>query len=156
MRHYTLIFIVAVFCASGLFAENPESLSFNHEVLIGPTQMDLNYQAKKEYLRADEKLNEYYGLINELYSGNPVFLEKLQKAQRLWIQFRDAEIESIFPEIVSGQNIYGSSYPMCYFIELSNITWKRVIELKSFISRTDGDVCNGVRGIYNIEDLILQ
>lgn len=153
MKQTFLVLILAINVALGLFADDAESFTFNHNVLVGPTQGDLNFQAKSEFDRADEKLNEYYNLIFELYAENPVFLEKLLTAQRLWIQFRNAHLESIFPEIVRGQNIYGSVYPMCYYIKLSQITWERVIFLESFITpRIQGDVCNGVRGIFNAKD----
>ncbi|MBA7556412.1 hypothetical protein ES705_49120 [subsurface metagenome] len=89
--------------------------------------------------------------IFEKYKENPLFLERLQIAQRLWIQFRDAHMDSVFPFFEDVPNMYGSSYPMCYYIELTNLTWKRVMELESFILEPDeGEMCNGIRGVYNI------
>jgi len=135
-----------------IFSEVNNKYKFNYDLLNQQTnQKDMNLVASNEYKRADDILNEKYQKILKLYNKNPIFINKIKIAQRTWIKFRNAHIESIFPKLGIG-NPYGSSYGMCYFIFMSESTWKRVIELDFFLKDNVDEICNGVSGIYDISE----
>jgi uncharacterized protein YecT (DUF1311 family) len=61
---------------------------------------------------------------------------------RLWIQFRDAEMKMKYPEREDGY--YGSVYPMCWSMYLTQLTTERITTLKQWLDGTEeGDVCAG-------------
>ncbi|WP_394366691.1 lysozyme inhibitor LprI family protein [Psychroflexus gondwanensis] len=45
------------------------------------------------------------------YKSEPIFIERLKNAQRVWISCRDAELEMKFPA-ENKQLEYGSVYPV--------------------------------------------
>jgi uncharacterized protein YecT (DUF1311 family) len=90
------------------------------------TQVDLNSCASISYQTADAKLNAAY---KKLVAGHDGLLkQKLVKAQRLWIQFRDANCD-YEGEGVSG----GSAAPMVYFGCLAQMTTARTKTLESYL-----------------------
>jgi uncharacterized protein YecT (DUF1311 family) len=75
------------------------------------TQSELNQDTYKAYQESDKKLNEVYQKIFNLYSENELFIKNLKIAQKLWIQLRDAQLATMYPERDSAY--YGSVLPMC-------------------------------------------
>ena len=112
-------------------------------IATAQTQTEMNSSEKTICLKADKELNEVYIKILKEYSKNEKFIEKLKIAQRLWIKFRDAHIESIYPG-EDKQFKYGSVYPMCYWIQMTTLTKDRTDELKIWLDGIEeGDVCSG-------------
>ena len=106
------------------------------------TQAEMNKEAYLEFNKSDKILNEIYQTILSEYKSDTTFLESLKKSQRLWIQFRDAEMEMKFPNY--PDKIYGSIHPTCRAFYLKEITDKRIETLKEWVAGTEeGDVCNG-------------
>ena len=73
----------------------------------------------------------YQKIIKRFSEGpdaNPAFIEKLRKAQRAWLAFRDAHVESIFPE---GENF--SARPMCVLILRNELTQARSAQLSQWV-----------------------
>ena len=71
-----------------------------------------------------------------------ITVENLKKAQRIWIEFRDAELEMKYPKRERGY--YGSIQPLCKAIYLKKLTDKRTETLKVWlIGIEEGDACNG-------------
>ena len=105
------------------------------------TQAEMNKTAYAEYNIADKQLNEIYQTILSKYSSDTLFVKNLKKSQRIWIQFRDAEMEMKFPEYAKGT--YGSIQPTCNALYLKELITKRIETLKKWISTTEGDVCSG-------------
>lgn len=113
--------------------------------LNGQTQTELNEQYKQEYIVADRKMNEVYQEILLVYKEDSLFLKKLKGAQRVWIQFRDLHVESLFPE-ENKQEHYGSVYPLCYWNEMTTLTKQRTEQLTLWVDGlSEGDVCTGSR-----------
>ncbi len=81
-------------------------------IACGQTGAEINQQANVPYQKADKELNAVYQKIVLKYKNDPVFIASLKAAQRLWIQFRDAELKMKYPP--REQGYYGSVYPMCY------------------------------------------
>jgi uncharacterized protein YecT (DUF1311 family) len=89
------------------------------------TQLEINEKNCNEYKKADEQLNKVYGQILSKYKDDKLFIDKLKIAEKAWITFRDAHLDSIFPENDKQLN-YGSVYPTCRCIELTEITEQRI------------------------------
>lgn len=111
------------------------------------SQSDMNRTATQEFRTADKQLNEVYQQIMKDYAANKPFIKNMKDAQRVWIQFRDAQMKARFPE---SPRYYGSSYPACYNNYLAELTRQRVEALREWLSGvTEGDVCGGSVGAKN-------
>ena len=123
-----------------------KALLFNLFVVVAlfsmaQTQSELNENAKNKYAAADKELNKIYGDILKEYKTDTVFIKNLKKSQKLWIQFRDAEMKVKYPDREPGY--YGSVQPMCWFLYKEELTRERAKALKIFLeAKTKGDVCN--------------
>jgi uncharacterized protein YecT (DUF1311 family) len=110
--------------------------------LFAQTQSDLNKQANQGFLKADKELNEVYNNILKEYKNDTVFIKSLKKSQKIWIQLRDAEMETKFPKRETGS--YGSVLPMCWSIYKEGLTIERITILKGWLIGTEeGNVCAG-------------
>src|SRR5262245_38533299 len=106
------------------------------------TQSKLNHDACDEYKKADEELNKIYSQILTVYRNEAEFIEKLKKAQRAWVTYRDLHLDSVFPLTKPGQ--YGSVKSMCRCEILADLTYERVELLKEWSEGTEeGNVCAG-------------
>jgi uncharacterized protein YecT (DUF1311 family) len=119
-----------------------------------PSQAGLNACAASELTKADQQLNKVWKAILVKYKDQPVFLEKLKASQKLWLQFRDAEVAAHFP-VGKGEDAasqYGSSYPMCVTQLQTELTQQRTQQLQAWLNGAqEGDVCAG--SIKNSADL---
>ncbi|WP_438423700.1 lysozyme inhibitor LprI family protein [Aquimarina macrocephali] len=107
------------------------------------TQSEMNKDANNEYQKADTELNEVYQNILTEYKSDTIFIDRLKKTQRIWISYRDAELEMKFP-VKNKQTEYGSVYPMCVSYFLKELTEERIEKLKVWlIGVEEGDVCSG-------------
>ncbi|WP_106794869.1 lysozyme inhibitor LprI family protein [Aquimarina sp. Aq78] len=107
------------------------------------TQSEMNKDANNEYQKADTELNEVYQNILTEYKSDTIFIDRLKKTQRIWISYRDAELEMKFPA-KNKQTEYGSVYPMCVSYFLKELTEERIEKLKIWlIGIEEGDVCSG-------------
>jgi uncharacterized protein YecT (DUF1311 family) len=75
------------------------------------TQLETNEAGNKKFLKADKELNQVYQKVLNEYKEDIAFIKSLKASQRLWIQFRDAEMKMMYPDRESGY--YGSIHPMC-------------------------------------------
>lgn len=106
------------------------------------TQLELNDCAFGEFQQADNELNAVYQKILKEYANDPIFIEKLKKAQLAWLKFRDAEMAAIFPE--EKPTYYGSAHPMCHSSWMTQLTQQRTKELRRWLNgRIEGDICAG-------------
>lgn len=104
------------------------------------SQSKMNAQAYAEYQKADKELNQVYQKILKEYAAQPVFIKNLKAAQRLWVQLRDAELATKYPQ----SEIYGSIEPMCRAIYLSDLTTDRIKFLKVWLDGIpEADACAG-------------
>jgi uncharacterized protein YecT (DUF1311 family) len=111
----------------------------------------MNQDAGKIYKEADKKLNDTYQKIIRLYSKNILFIKNFKTAQKIWVQFRDAQLAMKYPE--RSQGYYGSIHPMCQAYYLAELTNKRVKELEEWLGQhADGDDCAGTVGEYEFEE----
>jgi uncharacterized protein YecT (DUF1311 family) len=109
---------------------------------FGQSQMEMNLEAKKAYERADNELNEVYQAILKKYSSDKDFIANLKKSERLWIEFRDAELLVKYPQNDGSRN--GSVFPLCYYNYLTELTQKRTETLRHWLEgEEEGEVCSG-------------
>jgi len=107
------------------------------------TQSEMNIDSYESYEEADKELNSIYQKILIEYNSNNQFIEKLKKAQRIWISYRDAELEMKFPIKEKRMN-YGNLYPMCRSHYLKSITTERIKKLRVWLDGIEeGEVCIG-------------
>jgi uncharacterized protein YecT (DUF1311 family) len=106
------------------------------------TENEINKNAYNEFKKYDNALNNTYKEILNIYKDDSLFLKKLKIAQRAWLVFRDAHVQSLYPE--DDMINYGSSQPVCYSNALSEITKERLKELNVWLEGTEeGDICSG-------------
>lgn len=106
------------------------------------TQLEMNQSANNDFLKADKELNSVYQKILKEYKSDVNFIKNLKFSQKIWIQFRDAEMKVKFPERENGY--YGSVFPMCWSMELTELTKIRTKKLKIWLTGIEeGDVCSG-------------
>ena len=107
------------------------------------TQLEINQCASSHLKAADDELNRVYQAILSKYKDDREFLEKLRNAQRAWLTFRDAELAAKF-SLGDKQYHYGSVYPMCVNLFLTQRTRERVKQLREWLDGTEeGEVCAG-------------
>ena len=104
------------------------------------TQGEINVCENKRYSRADAELNLIYKQLLRKYSTDKVVVQKLRLAEEAWIKYRDANIESLYPEEDKAL-AYGSVYPMCRAMLLSSMTDQRIEFLRRMLKSVEGDVC---------------
>src|SRR5689334_21562117 len=81
------------------------------------TQAELNENAYKTSQKADKELNSVYQKILKKYKPDTTFIKNLKTAQKIWVQFRDAEMKTKYPDREDGY--YGSVQPMCWSMYLT-------------------------------------
>jgi uncharacterized protein YecT (DUF1311 family) len=106
------------------------------------TQFEMNQSANNDFLKADKELNSVYQEIIKEYKSDINFIKNLKASQKIWIQFRDAEMKVKFPEREDGY--YGSVFPMCWSSYMEELTRERTKKLKIWLTGIEeGDVCSG-------------
>ena len=106
------------------------------------TQGEMNQDAAGEFKAADKELNAIYQQILEDYADDDVFLANLKKAQRCWIDFRDAQLKMKYPDREPGY--YGSIQPVCEMTYLTELTQDRIKTLNVWIEGVEeGNLCGG-------------
>lgn len=128
MKKYVILSILSVLLAHFCFSQN---------------QMQLNQQADAQYQKAEKEINAVYQKIIKEYSSDTEFIKNLRASQRLWIQFRDAEVKVRYPE--REQGYYGSFFPVCYSNYLTQLTKERTKTLELWLTglEGEGDACAG-------------
>ena len=107
------------------------------------SQADMNAAGCGKYRRADDELNRVYQQILREYAEDADFVAKLRDAQRAWLAYRDAHVESVFPG-EDKRAIYGSVFPMCHCGALEGLTRERTRVLRRWLTGLpEGDVCAG-------------
>lgn len=106
------------------------------------TQADMNIEAYKEYHISDSILNQTYKRILSEYANDSLFIRNLKISQRIWIQFRDSELNLKYPQY--PENTYGIIHPLCTAYYLKDLTDERVKTLKIWLDGIEeGDACSG-------------
>ena len=111
-------------------------------IVLGQTQLEMNQDALKNYQKADKDLNATYQKILKEYKNDISFVTNLKITQKIWVQFRDAEMKTKYSEREDGY--YGSIFPVCWNNYLQELTEERTRKLKIWlIGVKEGDACAG-------------
>ena len=124
-------------------------LSFSITSLCAQTQSEMNTEAYNSYKKVDNQLGTVYQVILKKYAKNVKFINALRASERLWIQFRDAEVKMMFPSN-DPRFSYGSMYPLLYYGCLEDLTKTRIKQLQLW-AYPDQKVIQGSIGNYNGE-----
>ena len=103
--------------------------------------LELNEASRESYEKADAQLNRIYNRILNDHAGDKNFVEKLKAAERAWIIFRDAQVNSIF---YGDEQTRGSMHPTCNCMVLKQLTDDR-IEMLRDLAAGRADMCSGGR-----------
>ena len=134
MKYFSLLLVI-IFTTASLFAQ---------------TQSEMNIEASNSYKKVDNELGVVYQQILKKYSKNTKFINSLRISERLWIQFRDAEVKMMYPAD-DARMAYGSMYPLLYFSLLEELTKTRLKELKVWVNPKQQDIQGSIGdydGIY--------
>lgn len=137
----TIIICCSIFALSVIGQQRRQKKRQKDPCANAMTQMDLNRCYCTEYTKADEELNRVYQQVLERNKDEQKLIEKLKAAQRAWVSFRDAHMESLYPETDNPQAAYGSVYRMCYCMAQTELTVERTRQLKSMLNPVEGEVC---------------
>ncbi|SOD78891.1 lysozyme inhibitor LprI family protein [Spirosoma fluviale] len=109
---------------------------------FGQTQASMSNAEAQALQQADKALNSVYQKVLKQYGADPEFIKSLKNAQRIWVQFRDAEVKMKYPDRPAGY--YGSAQPMCEAAYRTELTQQRTRTLTVWLMGIEeGDVCAG-------------
>jgi uncharacterized protein YecT (DUF1311 family) len=101
-----------------------------------PDQLTMNTCAEKDYKASDKKLNDtYHALMAAISKPGQA---KLQKAQRSWVAYRDAQCD--FDTMGTST---GSIHPMIQLACLSGLTQMQTEHLNQQLHCQEGDTACG-------------
>lgn len=125
-------------------AGGTDSAVFPHASVARPqTQMEINEKACAANRKADAEMNKVYQRILSENRSDKLFVQKMRTAQRVWLAFRDAHLEALYPAM-DKRAAYGTVNPMCQCMELEKLTNERTLVLRQWIDGIEeGDVCGG-------------
>lgn len=95
---------------------------------------------------SETKLDTVYKQLLSKYSSDPTFIRKLKKSQRIWVNYKEAQVELNYPHGQSAE--YGSIYTTCKCLALDGLTADRINVLEQWLTGLEmGDVCTGSRPV---------
>ena len=110
--------------------------------VMAQTQMELNESACGKAKGADQELNKVYQQVLQQHKGDAVFIRHFKKAERKWMEFRDAYVASMY--IPENKHSYGSILPVCECNLIEDITQIRIKQIQRWVKGPiEGDACNG-------------
>ena len=99
-------------------------------------QRQMNQCAYEDFQKADKALNTVYKALRNKKKNDKAYLANLKTSQRLWIKFRDAELDLVFTcESGDKRQCFGSMYPLLYNSEKAAITQQRVKSLENYLKQ---------------------
>ena len=116
-------------------------LSLVSNYSFSQTQLEMNEAEHKIFIKTDKELNKVYQAVLNEYKSDIVFIKNLKASQRLWVQFRDAEMKMMYPDREPGY--YGSIHPMCWSIYKTELTTERIKKLRMWLTgEEEGSSCS--------------
>ena len=143
----TTILMLLALATSHTFAKEPSNC-----LMTKLSQKEMQQCPKIHYKQADSELNRVYGVLQDVYKKDKLFLKKLKQSQRIWIKLRDANFEMQFPH-AKEQGYYGSIFPTCADGYKIALTLQRVEFLKQWVTGVEeGENCSGSKRIAITDD----
>jgi uncharacterized protein YecT (DUF1311 family) len=88
---------------------------------------------RNELYDADFKLNKIYKEVLDIYKEDSLFIKKLKVAQRAWIVFRDAHLNSLYSIVQDTLLASGYGFTDCISSALTDIIETRTDQLKVWL-----------------------
>jgi uncharacterized protein YecT (DUF1311 family) len=104
------------------------------------TQAEMNARSCAELDRTNKDMDEAYNQVVAAHGSDAVFARKFKRAQQVWEDFRDAHMDAVYPQNDKELN-YGSIYPTCRCVLMTELTVARVAQLKRFLEMAEGTAC---------------
>jgi uncharacterized protein YecT (DUF1311 family) len=104
------------------------------------TQAEMNARSCAELDRTNKDMADAFNLVVGAHGSDAVFARKFKRAQQAWEDFRDAHMEAVYPQNDKELN-YGSIYPTCRCVLLTELTVARIAQLKRFLEMAEGTAC---------------
>ena len=115
---------------------------FTFNILFAQSNPEIIQSEYAKYEKSEKEINNIYQRILKEYRSEPGLLKNLKAAQRLWIQFRYAEVKTKYPDETGAS--YGRVYSMCISIYLTQLTNERIKTLRVWLTGIEEeDVCAG-------------
>jgi uncharacterized protein YecT (DUF1311 family) len=131
--------LVAVFVVLGsLSCYSQESAQFKACTNKEETQTGLDRCADEEATRTNAELGRTYQKLKLLAKEIPGATEKIENAERAWIQYRDAYLVAMYP-LKDKQANYGTIYPMDFALLRAELTQAQTMRLKELIKQYGGE-----------------
>lgn len=136
MRKTTLVLTATLLLANSLLCAqdtdcvargSAQSLQIGDCWKTAQTQLGMNECAGSDYVKTDGEMNRTYRSVLGEYRANPKALRAIRKAQHTWIDFRDAQVRSIYAEgdPPKIQSEYGTMFSMCEAMRFTKLTLDR-------------------------------
>ncbi|WP_334118469.1 lysozyme inhibitor LprI family protein [Limnobacter sp.] len=91
---------------------------------------------------AKAEMDDVFSKIQQKKRNDLVFLEAMNKSQKQWREYVDAELVMQFPS--ANLFDYGSVLPMCQCVSRLGLTQERIATLRQWLEPVvEGDVCTG-------------
>ncbi|AUD00873.1 lysozyme inhibitor LprI family protein [Spirosoma pollinicola] len=111
-------------------------------ISLGQTQSAMNSAQAQTFQQADKAFNVVYQKILKQYSTDKEFIKNLKTAQRIWVQFRDADVKMKYSDRPTGY--YGSMQSFCESSYRTELTQQRTKTLTIWLTGIEeGDTCAG-------------
>ena len=110
------------------------------------TQMAINACASQEADRVDAKLNTIYRQLLAKAAGEQNAVPKIKVAERVWIAYRDAYIEAMYPA-TDKRTEYGSMYGMDVALLRAKLTHEHLEDIQELLKEYSGD--SGAGPVHN-------
>lgn len=134
MRMKSVVFCsVVVFFTSHLQAKEKE---INCDDLSN--QAEMNACNCRQFEEHNNLLNQTFAEVLRTYQQDKSAIKRIKVAQKIWLMFRDAYIESIYPA-----GTLGSIVPTCVCNTKYYLTTERISQLRAMLNPMEGDMCAG-------------
>jgi uncharacterized protein YecT (DUF1311 family) len=115
----------------------------NKSVSQARRQQLADEKQNRMFQQAQKKLDRTYNRVLQEYATDKLFIEKLRASQKAWLAYRDAYIESRFPEPNKIAE-YGSSFRLCSALIVQDFNDRRSKELQQWLDGVqEGECCAG-------------
>jgi uncharacterized protein YecT (DUF1311 family) len=98
----------------------------------------MNESASGDLKAAEAEMRKVLGSLRARAAGKAEAIAILDKAQKAWETYRDAQLKAEWP---FPKQECGTVYPMCFAIERTKLTRARISELRSMLEAPEGESC---------------
>lgn len=95
------------------------------------TQYDMNQCAGQVSGAADRELNATYQAVLKKWAAYPEMIAKLRKAQRAWLNYRDADLAARFADSQGPDR--GTAFPAAYALYQASLERERTARLCDYL-----------------------